>query len=147
MNLSDLKPRGSKFFLKSANRDFNVNPVSLSDEEWLSSEYSSEEIFRVFTDIDMDEICRIAFRLMDNESKLFFKMKEVTFATEDGEEITENIGGIKLLKAMVSGLEEKIAILQALNDTFGVSRPEVKPVEPNKKKVKKKAKKKTTKKK
>lgn len=147
MNLSELKPKQSKFFLRSVNRDFDVNPISLLDEEWLCEQFTPEEIYDVFNNIDMHGICRIAFRLMTDESKRFFKTKQVTFATEDGEELTEDIGGVELFKAMVSGGDEKEAILLALNDTFGLSRPEVKAADTNKKKVKKKTKKKAIKKK
>lgn len=141
MNLSELTPKESKFSLRSAKREFTLNPINLTDEEWLKEHYTPESIYDAFMSMNMDEICRIAFRFMDNESKLFFKTKEVTFATEDGEELTERLGGVRLFRTMVSGMQEKGEIISALSDTFGSSRPEVKET---KKKV---SKKRTTKKK
>lgn len=140
----DLNPKESSFELKAIDKELRLNPVTLRDEAWLSENYSPEEIYQIFTDVNMLEISRIVFRLLNNDDKMFFKSREVTFITENGDELTEVIGGVTLLRELISGPQEKLAILNALNDTFGVSRPVADKPEPSKKKV---VKKRTTKKK
>lgn len=147
MQLSYVKPKESSFSLREAGRSFRIRPITLNDEIWLSEVYGSR-IQKVFEEGDLREISRIVFRLMIDEDKKFFSKVTKTIVDEYGEESEFSLGGVARLQSMISGMEEKAAILQALLDVIGVSRPELseEELEANKKKaVKKKTKKKAIK--
>lgn len=154
MNLMQLKPKESSFELKAASskngtsRVFRMMPITLADEVWLDETFGADGLHKIFTEINMGQIARVAFRFIHNEDKAFFKVREVTFITEDGLEEIVMLGGVELFKNMISGNDEKLAVIDALLDNIGISRPETDEVEeePKKKVTKKKAKKKTKKK-
>lgn len=138
MNLMDLKPQESSFYLRAAKREFVMNPITLADEVWLDEVYGQDKIQEIFANVNIKEISRIVFRLIKPEDKVFFKTRTVYFITEDGEEVEKELGGVELLQTMISGNEEKLAIINALLENIGVSRPEVdnQPAEKPKKKAK-----------
>lgn len=148
MNLMQLKPRESSFSLKSVERTFRMNRITLADEVWLDQEFGISGLQEMFTEINMSEIARVAFRFIHPEDKKFFKTREVLFITENGDEEVVMLGGVALLRNLISGTDEKTDIINALLDNIGISRPEPE-VEAVKKKVikKKVAKKKASKKK
>lgn len=136
MNLKDLKPKESRFKLKAAKREFTLNPITLADEVWLDEEFGQEKIEQIFTEINIKEISRIVFRLIKPEDKVFFKSRPVKFITEDGEELEQDLGGVELLRTMISGNDEKIGIINALLENIGLSRPDIDKDEKPKKKAK-----------
>jgi len=123
MELSELVPRDSKFFLRKADREFTIRPFELRDEIWLQEKYG-DAIQDVFEKINMVEISRIAFRQLTIEDKQFFKKQEVKIVNEEGDEITEILGGLDLFRSLISGWGEKTAIIEALGKSLGMSRPE-----------------------
>lgn len=126
MKLTDMIPKESKFYLKKANRSFILNPISLDDEIWLKNTYGESGVQEVFETVNIEEISRIVFKLMRNEDKEYFKIRDVEFVNEDGESETIKVGGINLLRQMTHGWGEKVALLNALLDNIGYSRPELK---------------------
>lgn len=119
-----LKPKESTFRLKSAkDKVFTMNPITLADEVWLDETYGQEKIQKIFNDMNIKEISRIVFRLLKTEDKLFFKPQDVLFVNENGESEEIKLGGVELLRSMVIGNEEKLALMMALLENIGISRP------------------------
>jgi len=122
MDLPDLLPKPSRFHLRLVNRWFTTRPITLEDEIWISDTFG-DDIKDIFETVNMKEISRIAFNQLEIEDKKFFKKQEVEFVSEEGEETHKTIGGVELFNSLVSGIEEKNGIIQALLDTIGASRP------------------------
>lgn len=146
MKLTDMKPKQSKFKLKQVEKELTLRPISLDDEIWLKEIYGDDGIQEVFENVNIEEISRIAFRLLITEDKKLFKIREVTVVDENGEEGTFNIGGVKLLRTLIFGWEEKLVVLNALLENIGYSRPEVEETPKKKAKIAKKIAKKAKKK-
>jgi len=125
MDLSQLKPKAAKFILDSMGeeKEFHLRPVNLSDEVWLNENF--EDMSDVFDNLRMDKIARIVFRLLTDESKLFFQTQDVETVDEEGNKVTMKIGGVKMLQMAISGYENKINVVVALLECIGFSRPEV----------------------
>ena len=125
MDLSQLKPKAAKFILDSMGeeKEFHLRPVNLSDEVWLSENF--EDMSDVFDNLRMDKIARIVFRLLTDESKLFFQTQDIETVDEEGNKKTIKVGGVKMLQMAISGYENKINVVVALLECIGFSRPEV----------------------
>jgi len=125
MDLSQLKPKAAKFILDSMGeeKEFHLRPVNLSDEVWLNENF--EDMSDVFDNLRMDKIARIVFRLLTDESKLFFQTQDVETVDEEGNKVTMKVGGVKMLQMAISGYENKINVVVALLECIGFSRPEV----------------------
>lgn len=125
MDLSKIKPQESTFKLgQVSDKVFTMNPINLGDEIWLDQTYG-DDLGKIFEDINIKEISRIVFRLLKPEDRLFFKKRVITLINEEGEEGEVEMGGVVLLQSLISGWEEKIAILNALLKNIGLSRPEI----------------------
>jgi hypothetical protein len=122
IQLEDLIPQGATFTLRKTEKTYRLNAVSLGDELWMNQQFG-ESLSDIFQNIRMKEICRIVFRLLDDEDKEDFAARDVTIMNELGEKVTNRIGGAELLFLMVSGFQEKIEIFEALLQTIGISRP------------------------
>lgn len=122
IRLEDIIPEGATFTLRKTGKTYRLNPVNLSDELWMSNTFG-ERLDDIFKNIRMKDICRIVFRLMDEDDKQDFAAKDVAFMNEEGETLEKRMGGAELLFVLVSGYAEKIEIFQALLTTIGVSRP------------------------
>lgn len=125
MDLSQLQPKAAKFILDSMGekKEFHLRPVTLADEVWLNENF--DDISDVFDNLRMDKIARIVFRLLTDESKLFFKTQDVDTVDEEGNEMTIKVGGVKMLQMAISGYSNKINVTVALLECIGFSRPEV----------------------
>lgn len=125
MDLSKLIPKETKFTLRQVpDAEFKMRPINLRDEIWLKDTYGEDGIKEVFENVNIQEICRIIFRLLDEESKKFFQKQDVNIIDENGEQITETLGGVQLLYSLISGWDEKIKLLNKLLENIGISRGE-----------------------
>lgn len=125
IKLEDLKPEMGEFTLKFNNKNYSLRPASLEDEVWMDKTFG-DSMVEIFQKMKMEPICRIVYRLMSPEDQLDFGPKTVRIVNEDtGEEISsERIGGYKqLMRMMIGGAPEKLAMLTALTRTLGLSRP------------------------
>lgn len=136
MKLNELKPTKTTLKISTIKKKLTVNPLTLNDEVWLSERYTEEELQQIFLEINIKEISRIVFRLLDNESKKAFKAQDVDIILEDGSVVTKNLGGVELLRNACVGWDDKLALIEALNVAIGNSRP--KAVESKKKVMNKK---------
>ncbi len=122
--LSELVPEPSSFSLRSTGKTYRLRAVSLADESWMAKTFG-DKLPNVFAEMQMKEICRIAFHLMEGEEKRDFIVREVKFIDDAGNELVEVRGGYELLFFCVQGLDERLAIYKALLQTIGVSRPKL----------------------
>jgi len=123
MELDKMIPRESRFYLRLAERGFTMNPVTLADEIWMQQQFG-KEIENIFTEWRIGEIARIVFRLLDEDGKKYFAKRDVVIVNEAGDRKEEKLGGVVLLTSMISGWDEKKAIVDALLENIGLSRPE-----------------------
>lgn len=124
MKLEDLKPKPSKFYLSKTQKEYKLRPWTLQDQIWMNQEYG-DKIKDIFSEenVDIVAISRMAYRLLTDKSD--FKATEVKDIDEDGNEVTYNVGGYKLLINSVNDLEEQLALLSAVVECIGLSMPEV----------------------
>ena len=125
MDLKKIVPQESSFYLRLAERSFTMRPINLEDEIWLENEYPGSKVQDIFENLNMPEISRIVFRLIKNEDKEFFKKQSVKIVNEEGEEMEVDLGGVKLLTALISGWDEKATVINSLLANIGFSRPDL----------------------
>jgi len=128
MELKKIVPTYSRFYLRLVDKHFTMNPINLADEEWLKEAFG-QTIGDIFINQDMISIVRVVYRLLDSESRAFFVEQEVDFMDESGKKQEKTIGGVELLKSLISGDDEKAGLVNALIDNLGMSRPDIDPDE------------------
>ena len=136
MELTDLKPRASKFYMEAIKRELKLRPWTVEDHIWLQQEYGKEKVQSIFNpdSVDMMAMCRIAYRLITDKS--FFSVDVVETYDEEGNKITEKVGGWKKMAVMLSGVSEQVDLFTAITECLGVSMPEVEDIKADiKKKV------------
>ncbi len=119
MELAYLKPKETLIKLESVGREYTLRPINLEDESWIQETFG-ERLAEALE--NSNDLSRIIYRLIKDKSD--FKLQEVKIIDEEGVETVEKIGGHKLLKRMISGLDDKMQMIQAFNTVLGVSRPE-----------------------
>lgn len=121
LSLEDLRPQESEFYLRKTDKTYKLRAITLRDEKWLASTYGAR-LKEIFEQVQMDEICQIVFRLLSDEDKKDFAIREIEELNEKGEKIKVKRGGVELLQDQITGIAERIVIIKALAQTFGVSR-------------------------
>ena len=121
LNLEDLVPETGEFELKNLpGEKIILRGFTLEDEIWLRRTYG-KEIEAIFTEVRAIELCEIVYhQILD---KTPFIKRDVTIVNDEGESSTVQLGGVKLLRGLISGRAELEAVLTALVATLGVSRP------------------------
>lgn len=122
MKLEDLVPQSSEFFLSLPNRAYTLRPCTLADEAWLQKTYGAK-LQAVFTNMQTQELCKIAIHLMNDKDKEEFAIRTVTFLDEAGKRLSMELGGWQMLMTLVTGMMEKKAICEAVLQTVGLNRP------------------------
>jgi hypothetical protein len=122
IELEDIVPRPATFYLERTKKTYHLRAVSLEDELWMRRTFG-DEIQNIFSQIQMEPICRIVFRQLEEKDKEDFLEQTVTLINEKGQKISETKGGSELLLCLICGFEEKIQIFKALMKTIGISRP------------------------
>lgn len=122
LSIEDIQPKRSFFELKVTGRRYHLHPVMLEDEIWLRHEFG-DRLKEILQEVEMEPLCRIAFRLMEEEDRATLQAQTVTITNEEGQSVSETLGGVRLLRCLVMGLDEKLAIYRAVMATIGLSRP------------------------
>lgn len=122
IRLEDIIPEGSTFTLKQTGKTYRIRPINLADEIWLNETFR-EDIEPIFKEIRMKEVCRIAFRLMHPDDQVDFTAQTVRIIDEEGVWIEKQLGGAQLLFTLISGIQEKLQIFEALLKAIGAGRP------------------------
>lgn len=128
LKLEDIVPRPSSFTLSNG-KVYHLRAVTLGDEVWMAQEFGGEKLRAIFDRGEMLPICRIVFRLLSEEDKAEFAKQTVTIMNEEGDSMQETLGGYRLLYTRISGFSEKQAVLTALLETLGISRPTLEKIE------------------
>lgn len=137
LKLSDLVRRSSKFDLsiedengKIKTLEIKLNRVTAADEDWIIETFGSgENLEKAFSGGKLHEICKLAYRLMDYESKTLFKKKIVKYIDDKGDEFEQEIGGVDLFYSMFSNYKDIENLFKSLIETIGLSRPVIEQIE------------------
>lgn len=132
INLEDLTRTTSEFKLSSG-EVFKLRACTLADESWMQRTFG-KDIESIFKDVKMDELSRIVFHMMDTESRSKFLSKEIEECDEEGNKSVVKIGGVALFRTHIIDTRDKMAVLESLLETIGISRPVQKELMDEKKK-------------
>ena len=106
----------------------HIGPFTLEHEIWLKETFG-DKVQQVFKDMEIDSLARIAFRVMDPADRMHFPKQTVETIDEEGNAVTESIGGYRLFARCFSGTTQKIKLLEALTESLGVSRALIEEIE------------------
>lgn len=125
MELEEMIPTNGSFKLCKSEKVYKLRPFNLEDEIWLKKTFG-DKIVELFGGevIDCDALSQIAYHQLIDKSD--FKKIEIKTFDDNGDEITNMVGGYKLLARKAHGMKDKTEMLLAINETLGLSRPEVK---------------------
>ena len=106
LNLMELNPQPETWTInvdkKVVHLDFR--PFNLSDVSWLESNFTSIQIISVFQNIDIENLCRIAFHQLTVECKIdLFKIKFEEVDEETGAVTETQYTGPQRLMCLMSG--------------------------------------------
>lgn len=122
VKLEELIPQPAQFTLENTGRLYTLRKVSLEDETWIAATFGAK-FANIMAGEDMRELMRLVFRLLTLEDQKTLIRQNVKVIDESGAEHDRPLGGVDLLMALVSGQAEKEAIVRAVWQTIGVSRP------------------------
>lgn len=130
ISLHDLKPK--RTLVKIKEKEYFLRPITLNDEIWIRQNFD-KTIFDDFANgsPNFGVISEIIYHQLEDKSD--FKPVEKVDYDSEGNEIKARIGGHKLLASLIVGMEEKIALITALNDCMGVTKELVEKIESEKK--------------
>lgn len=122
IELKDIVPKQTVLKLSNG-KEYKINPITLRDEAYFQQIWNKDEYAKIFTEVRVNDLCRILYRLMDNEHKKdFAPIKQIDY-DENGYEIEKSIGGIELLSSFIVGIQDKIAIINCILEAIGISQP------------------------
>ena len=117
MELEKLFPTKTKVTI--AGKEYELRNHTLEDAIWGKQEgvtiYDNDEW-------DLDAICRLVYRLIIDKSD-FAKIEFKTY-DEDGDEITNYLGGAARLASMVTTEQEKIGLIKSVVECLNQSAPD-----------------------
>lgn len=93
--------------IKIGDKVYPLKEVSLSDHAWIESEIPEKEYQNLFRDISTPESSKNVLRIIYHQlmDKKDFAPREIVDFDEDGNEVVEKIGGIKLFRSMLSSAQ------------------------------------------
>lgn len=115
--LDDLIPQEAS--LKIENKEYFLRKLNLSDEVWIKTKIG--DVQKVFTEQDFEAITKIAFRLL--KDKADFLPKTLSDYDENGNQSDVFFSGPEMLQIAIVGQAQKMELLWAVFNTFGISRP------------------------
>jgi len=119
IRINDLKPTESFFsLLQAKGKTFKLRPCTVGMLSEMNE--SIGDIERMIAEIRTDDICKMALFLMNHEDAMFFKLKSIKYLDiETGEEKEKNKGGFKLLRDLISNVDEHFDIYSAVLYSIG----------------------------
>jgi len=124
MELQDIRPKKSSFYLRLIGESCTLDPISLDHELNFMEKYGKDWINAIVSNDNINEIIWVVYQLLNTESKAFFIKRDITSYDDEGNEKIITIGGVALFKKMISGASESESIVNALVDNIGLSRPD-----------------------
>lgn len=120
VSLNQLKPMDVAIEIDG--KEMTLRKITLDDENWIRETFGEKDVFNEHMTIT--QMCRIAFHQLTDEDKKHFAPIDCEITNDDtGETFKGKIGGWKLMLKRVSGVNEKVAIMRALIQNAGISRP------------------------
>jgi hypothetical protein len=123
LRIQDLAPESQTFTLRvTGEKKYRLRPMSIADAEWMAETWGQEKLNEIFAQLRTKELCRIIFRLLDEESQAAFARQKVTITNEEtGDKVEQEFGGVPLMLRMIAGIDEFAGIVQCLRKVIGVS--------------------------
>jgi len=125
LKLRDIIPQETSFYLRLIDKTFVMAPLNLGHELEFTEKLGENWGEKLFTEFNFSDIIFATYRLLNNESKGYLVKQEVTTYDDDGNEKDITIGGVELLKKLISGNAEKEDVIKALIENVGVNSPTV----------------------
>lgn len=120
IELGDIRPEEAE--VEIGDKIYTLRKFGLDDESWLKNEFKDHE--HLFTDkMTTDQMCQLVYHQLKTEDKADFKQIDCTIIDDSGVEHKGKIGGWKLLRQKISGVNQKAQIMKALVHTLGISKP------------------------
>jgi hypothetical protein len=124
MKLEDLFPDQPEFYLKEKDKTYRLRIPNLGDQVWLKKAFKDENnLKKVFENLEWDEIAKFAYRLLVDRSD--FPAQEATAIDDDGEQKKIKLSGPEVLLANITGVEEGLQIIAAINKAVALSSPAI----------------------
>jgi len=123
MELQDIRPKQSSFYLRLVGETCTLDPISLDHELRFMDKYGKDWINAIVSNDNINEIIWVVYQLLNTESKALFIKRDIISYDDEGNEKKTTIGGIALFKRMISGASESGSIVNALVENIGISRP------------------------
>lgn len=130
MELEELIPERVQWTPKFKNNEdqedeitFHFRPFNLEDESFLKKEYGQKVLAKIFENMEMDKISKIAFRQLELDSKRRLMEMKFIDMDEDGKEIEIATKGPDKLGCLIVGLPEQLDLMKMLLRTRGISMP------------------------
>lgn len=130
IDFTDIKPQDAEVTFEKETSDGNkefqtyrLRKITMDDEAWIRENFGKDST--LFTDRMSDEdLLRIAFHQLYSEDKEWFKKQTVTIMNDEtGEKTQVQMGGWKLFRTQVRGMENKMQLFKAVLYIAGASRP------------------------
>lgn len=128
MDLQNFVAQKTKINLAKFGVDILINPFSLADDAWLQHEFGVTRLQEIFEDLgndkNVDDLMRIVYRLLDDDSKIFLadQIKPIEI-DENGAKKELKLNGPQKLKYVICGASELMQVLMALAKAKGISEP------------------------
>ena len=84
MKLNELLTQKVSLKLARLDRDLFMNMITLDDTAWLMDQYPGEELKKIFTEVRIKDLLRIACRILTDESKAYLGSVKLTEYDERG---------------------------------------------------------------
>ncbi|MHA1169952.1 MAG: hypothetical protein ACTSRU_19155 [Candidatus Hodarchaeales archaeon] len=131
MELQDIRPKQSSFYLRLIGETCTLNPISLDHELRFMEKYGKDWINAIISEDSISDIIWVVYQLLTTESQAYFIKRDIISYDDEGNEKKTTIGGTALFKRMISGAAESESMVKALVENIGISRPD--PVDDKKK--------------
>jgi len=118
------KLQREKVFLSRLQREVFLNPITISDDEWMGEQWDTATMQAAFVDVNVDILFAIFWRILDDEGKRL--VAKASIIEWDGlkEKQVEIDDPVLKLKKIVAGGKEILDIMKAIFETRRKSNPE-----------------------
>lgn len=136
MQLEEMFPKKSSFKLEATGNEYHLRPMTIGDNIWLNENYGNLlGQTQDLSNLDFNALTAVIYKLIVNKQD--FKKKTMSDLDEEGNELEIEVGGLKLFRYFTN-IKDMENMIWALNETMGISRPEVKEAPKKKREPKRK---------
>ena len=125
MRLEDVIPETPEFEIKKIGKSYRLRLVTIEDHVWFRTKFGGwEKVIESIQKQQWENVAKIAFHLLEDKSD--FRARTEKVIDDDGEEVEVRFTGPDLLLKSLTGLEEAVAMLGAINASIANSSPLIK---------------------